>query len=283
MRVSQRLRTRDRYITQGEVGIEVEMEGMNLPTDVPLWRIDEDGSLKGNSAEYVLSRPMSYSEGYGALDTLMDKLIDEGSVVRDTVRAGVHIHINVQHMEFKELLNFITLYILFEEVLVGYCGEGRQGNLFCLRIKDAEDILFRLKIALVMEDFESLHTDELRYGSMNLKALGDYGSLEFRAMRSTIDFKRIKTWIGMLKSLKDLSSKWKDPLDLMKAVDEVGVDSFFLKYMAKYVWAYKMEGLEGQLKRGRMYALELAHCVNWENFKDNLSNPFMPHYCGVEL
>ena len=43
---------------QGEVGIEVEVEGRHLDFHGnENWRTDGDGSLRGNSCEYVLKAP----------------------------------------------------------------------------------------------------------------------------------------------------------------------------------------------------------------------------------
>src|SRR3546814_10629127 len=40
----------------GEVGVEIEMEGDYLPVHVDGWRAEPDGSLRGNSMECVFQR-----------------------------------------------------------------------------------------------------------------------------------------------------------------------------------------------------------------------------------
>src|SRR3546814_18812942 len=89
-------------------------------------------------------------------------------------------------LTMTQLYSFMTVYLILENVLVGWCGHSRCGNLFCLRASDAEWLLTSIRAAAEGRTFKhSLHSDNLRYASMNVKALGDYGSLEFRAMRGT--------------------------------------------------------------------------------------------------
>src|SRR3546814_21174594 len=91
-------------------------------------------------------------------------------------------------LTMTQLYSFMTVYLILENVLVGWCGHSRCGNLFCLRASDAEWLLTSIRAAAEGRTFKhSLHSDNLRYASMNVKALGDYGSLEFRTMHGNRD------------------------------------------------------------------------------------------------
>jgi len=64
-----------------DLGIEIEVEGVNLPARVgESWRVDRDGSLRGESYEYV-SKPIKYSELTSTLDQLKDAYRRSDSVV----------------------------------------------------------------------------------------------------------------------------------------------------------------------------------------------------------
>lgn len=95
----------------GLLGVEVEVETLKgeLPRihdDLAAWNVTHDGSLRGESAEYVFKEPLG-------------------------PRASVHVHVNVLEMTKQQLDNFLYSYLLLEDVLMSFCGEGREGNRFC--------------------------------------------------------------------------------------------------------------------------------------------------------
>lgn len=213
---------------EGEVGIEVELEGENLPTNIPKlssqskkhWTVTNDGSLRGDAYEYVLAAPVVRKEVDEALDQLYRKL--DSATLLDSGRAGVHVHINVREMTMTQMFTFALLYLVFEKVLVKFCGESREGNLFCLRISDAEYLSMALTNAIKTSRFDRLSSDDLRYASINFTALRKYGSLEFRAMRSPVSKEVIKQWVDILLSLKDAALRFNDPEELMLGVSSHG-------------------------------------------------------------
>src|SRR5574341_1811147 len=88
-----------------EIGIEVETEGNFLPNVVPSWNIKHDGSLRGNSKEYVLKAPCSRIKAKEKLDLLYDALKVNG--IDDSKRCGVHIHLNVRNNTIEETFNIV--------------------------------------------------------------------------------------------------------------------------------------------------------------------------------
>lgn len=190
----------------GEVGIEVEVEGNNLPNEIGdrvVWKTTQDGSLRGENREFVLRKPIPRDMVGDALDILRRNL--ENSEVIESNRCGVHIHINCQELTLDQVLSFITTYMCFEEVLVKWCGQDRVGNLFCLRVSDAGGIINHIKRMIDTRNIHVVGTDRLRYASINLKALSTYGSLEFRSMRSDLTPGVIEKWAQMLLAIKDYS------------------------------------------------------------------------------
>lgn len=196
--------------TKGDIGVEIEVEGKRLPRLDKYWRNEHDGSLRGEeNMEYVLQKPGTLKEVREALDYLDNAYKKNKSVVDDTVRAGVHIHVNCQELTMCQLYSFFCVYMILEEMLVKFCGEHREGNLFCLRIKDADYTLSCIRRAMLTKDFRQIfHNDDLRYSAMNVKALGDYGSLEFRTMRGTRDLDLIYTWAEILFNLREYAKSF---------------------------------------------------------------------------
>lgn len=254
---------------KGDLGVEIEVEGINLPDPRTTWRRDMDGSLRGESAEYVLKVPLSLKRTRNAL-ALLDKYykVNETEVF-ESVRTGVHVHVNVQELTVVELFTFITAYLVLEDLLVNYCGEYREGNLFCLRVKDADYLLYMLEQVVKSKNFYSLGNDILRYSSMNVVALHKYGSLEFRAMRGTKDLDMIGDWAELLLNLRKQAVKFSDPAELFNWIGTNGTESFLELFLGD---------LKGKLCNGKdvntyvQDGLNRTHCLaldtDWGSFKE---------------
>lgn len=256
---------------EGDVGIEIEVEGKNLPRAMDkYWRVEADGSLRGEeSAEYVLTKPLTLDQAKMALKYLAIQYKQHESIVDDTVRAGVHVHVNVQKMDIIQLYNFMTLYIIMEELLVKFCGPHREGNLFCLRTSDAEWLLFRLAEAARTRRFRLLVDDNLRYASMNVKALGTYGSLEFRAMRGTRDLPLIHKWASILVSIREAAYKFTDPKDIINGFSDGEAEGFLKRVLGEHADEFmEYENYIPKLKAGMRRAQDVAFCCDWQEFYD---------------
>lgn len=258
-----------KHKTDGDVGIEIEVEGERLPKLGKYWKMEHDGSLRGpENIEYVLERPMSLKDARIALKYLSVQYNKNNSDVHDSVRAGVHVHINVQDLNIIELYNFMTLYLILEEVLVKHCGEHREGNLFCLRTGDADYLLTQLQNAAEDKNFRQLVTDQLRYSSMNVKALGTYGSLEFRAMRGTRDLELIYNWAAVLLNLREVAKQYPSPDKIIEGFSEGEARTFLTNALGVHAEVYMFEGFERMLCDGMRRAQDVAYCVDWADYHE---------------
>lgn len=261
-------------ITKGDVGIEIELEGEHLPRDVnKFWRVEYDGSLNDSGLEYVLTKPLSIKQAKYALSNLKGDFKHNKAVVDDSVRAGVHVHINVQELTLVELYNFITLYVILEELLVKFCGKTRQGNLFCLRIKDAEYLMEMIKQSIEEGNLSCLNTQMIRYSSMNLNAISKYGSVEFRAMRGSDNFGLIYTWAEMLLSLREYARKFDSPAQMISVISSGTVSSFLYSCLGNNAKRFGRYNKVKPVKAGMLYA---RHISSWHTMAERLkiNNPF---------
>lgn len=200
-----------------KIGIEIEVEHENPPNleNIPKWwRVEHDGSLRVNGAEYVLNNPLSPEGACEAVD-LIGAFIDKDNKVLDTGRAGVHVHVNVSDLTVTQYINFLCLCHIVEPIIVNWCGDYRIGNLFCLRLKDAEFLTDKICEFLDSEDINRLYTDLIRYSSINLKATPQYGSVEFRAMRSDGNWEDIKIFIEVLSHIKEVARQADNPIQIV--------------------------------------------------------------------
>lgn len=195
----------DLPLYKGQVGLEIEVEGCNLPGNsevCPIWRTEHDGSLRGESSEYVTCIPLKWGDVNNSLDYLYNTFNKIGSTIVPSIRCGIHVHLNFQGEDFHQLETFITLYRIYEPLLLRYCGPHRDGNMFCLGSHQAEgqdDIICE---AFRTGNYHNLDTDYIRYSALNLTALSKYGSVEFRAFSTSEDVEQTKRDLGILKKLQ---------------------------------------------------------------------------------
>jgi len=203
------------------------MEGSPGVQEVSPWAPTRDGSLRGEGAlEYVLQGPRSLKVAEKAVSDLYGVIAASGGKIKRSMRAGVHVHVNCQELTMRQLGTVIAAYYAFEEVLTERFGEDRIGNLFCLRMVDAEYVNTALYRAFVDGNISTLASDSVRYAAMNLNALGRYGSLEFRAMETPAASPRdIHAWLRTLSKLRDSHRQFANAQDLFGAFSAGGAEN----------------------------------------------------------
>lgn len=274
--------------TTGDIGIEIECEGNKFQKqDLPAWwTYHKDGSLRGkDNAEYVLKRPIKFSEVEAALKDLWDMFKECGTILDESNRTSVHIHLNMQSFHLNRLTAFMALYFSVEELLTEWCGDHRVGNLFCLRARDATAIVTKIK-RFIETDGKTEFTDGMHYAGMNAQSLQKFGSLEIRSLRGVNDPKIILQWIEMLRSIYDLSANFPDPRDIPGLLSSEGAMNYLdmvLGQQNAYVLkqgiaeTYPTDKIYEALYTGIRLAQDLCFCRDWSTFKpapDGTPDPF---------
>lgn len=224
---------------EGEVGIEIEMELSRLLTKKssrpPVWRVESDGSLRGYGYEFVLDQPIPRDKVEKTISELKTYLKEiEKNKILPSIRAGVHIHLNVQSMTVGQVLNFMMCYYLLETALLRTCGENREGNLFCLRNQDANYSVFALENVINEQSFYNARHDSYRYSALNFQSLFTYGSLEFRSLATQPDLNNIQPWVEVLLQLKESSTNIKDPLNTLLDISGDGPAQWAKKILGEH-------------------------------------------------
>ncbi len=249
-----------RRATDGaEVGIEIEVEGTNLPRrGLKGWAIHEDGSLRGESAEYVFAGPATRDDIDVRLAAFAKAI--EGVQINQSYRTSFHVHVNQQDVKLKDIYTQILLYTIWEDVLGEQCGQERVGNLFALRAKDAEFYLERLLFAAQQDHLMHLNTPDLRYTAVNPMALFNHGTLEYRSMRGTTDIKLIRQWVDLLLALKDASiNNFETPLTMVQDVSTLGPDGFAKKVFTPDQISLFGKGWQDKVVEGTRLVQHIAH------------------------
>lgn len=178
--------------------------GYHIPK-MPYWEGHEDGSLRDFGVEYVLKEPLSFDETLKALEEFRRETA-EVKFSHGGAGTSVHVHINVGKETFLTLGNFLTLYTLFENVLVEFSGPQRRSNLFALPTRCAERTINN--IVRMFKGIEkgdgyacSFNIETVKYAALNLAPICYFGSVEIRSFRGSTDADEIAEWIRVLNRL----------------------------------------------------------------------------------
>jgi hypothetical protein len=256
----------------GDVGVEIELEADNIPHGdfMPeMWKKEVDASLRGESAEFVLRRPVKLSQLDEAFQSLQNTFDQAGTSPRPTYRAGIHVHVNVQDLTPTQLVTFICSYFMLEEVLLRFCDKSRLGNHFCLRMSDASYSLDKLVEFIETENIRHLDNEDLRYASLNVTSLFKYGSIEFRALESTLDYERIKTWAGVLVHLRDYAMTLRSPVDLLANASALGFEHYAPIILGRWYRHFQPWATDANIKKGVRNIQYAIYSRDWD--KPNLN------------
>lgn len=212
---------------KGGYGIEIEVEGNNLPHGLPGWAEHQDGSLRGESTEYVFASPLDYDASLKKLTELETAFRDSKSKLDFSYRTSIHVHVNVSDLPLVQVANFITTYFILEDVMFDFAGRDRAGNLFCLRGSDAQGLIQTLIASIRYgRPLDYLNSDQIRYSALNPKALVQHGSLEIRSFRGTEDFDAVRQWLTIVHQLRQSVGNFEDPQQIVASLSALGSDGF---------------------------------------------------------
>lgn len=259
--------------TQGaKYGIEFEVEGRNLPKRVSGFRVVDEGSLRAVDGEvgleYVTPIPLEKEKLFSYIDVLNAEFIAHEADPYFSHRTSVHVHVNVADLTVTQWFNFLFLWVLFEEAMVHYCGDKRKGNLFCLSSSDAEGFMFILSQIARRGDFHVMDlNNNARYAALNIAATVQYGSLEFRCMRGTMDMDVLVPWINTIDRLRELAIDYEKPSAIL---DELFVDvEMFVKkvFPDEHHFVYDFPDLFRQVLENGFRAALVEDDLNEEVFQ----------------
>lgn len=244
--------------TEGTFGVELEIEGSNLPDHIRgdnRWlNIGKDNSLRGEAYEYILANPLKLKECKNAIESFNDYFTEHKAIPSFSFRTSVHVHVNVLDMTKTEIISFLYLSHLVENALVRYSGSSRIGNRFCLRTCDAEEKIKILKAFIRNKGFTSrFNSQQLKYSAINIAPLFEKGSIEFRSMRGTLSTEVLFPWLDVLENIKKLAIK--------HSIDEVHKNplKFAKKVFGKYFNLFDYPEFESDLEDAYYMLIELPY------------------------
>ena len=215
----------------GDYGIEIEMEGFDLPVSCPNWLRIRDHSLRPDpdACEFVLKNPLSYEDSLSALDNLIEKV--KNSVIKDTGRAGAHIHINCQFLSIKQIINRIILFLIFERMLLEWCGDDRADNFYCLGVHQTPVLIDWMMNIKETGKIEEVEENTHKYSCLNITSLFMYGSIEIRCLPTTSDLSKVKDWLSIIHKVFSFDVS---PLPFLEQISGKGVRKVVEEVFGEY-------------------------------------------------
>lgn len=252
----------------GDVGLEIETEAKqvyNIP-QLKFWTAHNDPSLRGAfNQEFVLKQPLKFEK---ELDLALDEFRDfskDIKFIKNSITTSVHVHLNFLNCGFRTLGNFIVTYILTENLLSNFAGDGRKSNLFCLPVRDAEEtykncVTFFRNAESRMYNNIFFSENATKYAAMNLSAFRNFGSIEIRSFRGETDVKIIREWLNILEQLYLFSHQDISPKDILINWKNKGVDILNDIY-GNHSKLLIYPGYEQDIESNLWYAASIAYSV----------------------
>lgn len=251
----------------GELGVEIEAEGVNLPpTNLLVWGMKDDNSLRGHwpdtRCEYVMPAPKSLGKTLEAIKALEDAGKEAGTKWEFSFRTSCHVHLNVLNFTEDQLKALVYLYLLVEEPMINFCGKTRKNNRFCLRTQDAEntiELITHLITKGVHSFTRSYEDGQIRYSALNLAAIKKYGSVEFRGMRGTIDYGVLSNWVTAITRLRDYSLKYPTVKEIYQRFVSNTPEQFLEEVFGDIWKLFTYKGVDYDMRLAFSISLEIPH------------------------
>lgn len=153
------------------------------------WGAHGDGSLRNNGSEWV-SPPMLPEAVLTGLSLLYD--MKELGAWRATQRCGIHIHVNVSHLNKKQAENLLTNYVVCEPYLFSLCGPTRAESNFCIPWWQSDSTMKTVR-ELLRNPERRTYTN--KYAALNTAPLANLGTVEFRMAETFEKYAKAKRWV----------------------------------------------------------------------------------------
>jgi len=174
-------------------GIELEIE--NVPTwdemCVAGMESKADGSLRNNGREFI-TKPMTYSHLGYCLERFFDK--NKLSEANYSERCSIHVHTNVQDLEWEQLQTIALVYQVVERLLFRWIGHDRESNIFCVPLHQTN--ITHQRFGMKPEELPFRRWE--KYTALNFLPLNTLGTIEWRHMHGHCDFSRIMMWCNLI-------------------------------------------------------------------------------------
>lgn len=208
-----------------DVAVEIEAEfrvhdNMGL-VNQKTWMIKDDGSLRGYGKEYITRHPTSFRK----LKSDIKELFETEPFTKDYLnsdRTSTHVHVNVQNWTLEKLIKVLMVYYACEPYLaVRFAGPEREGNHNCLQMYQADEVMKAVELVVdgnwkeLMRQFNNY-----KYAALNIASVARIGSIEFRQMRGSNNYKIVEEWLDVIQNIIRFAESFRLFEDIWKSASE---------------------------------------------------------------
>lgn len=282
------------------IGIEVEVErlsttptGVNL-VELPglyLWDTKTDNSLKDNGKEFV-TIPIKGPAIPLAIEHLHKFLNTHNKGHLFSSRCGTHIHVGCRYMTVEQLVRFLLLYLVVENVFFDQAGEKRKHNNFCVPLGDSfvalevPELFFALENKHYADVIKIITSRWKKYAAINTLPLVEQGTIEFRHYGGASDPKFLLRQINMILALRKFAIKnsTETVTQFIKDLNTTSGYNHFVDCVLGLNWTYTPEYLQSLMEGRVRQAKELLYYVPFlkRTAKNYAKSPLLEH-CGIKV
>lgn len=174
-------------------GVELEIE--NVPNwdelSVSGMESQHDGSLRNNGREFI-TKPMTFSNLAYCLEKFFAnaKLSDENY----SERCSIHVHTNVQDMQWEQVQTLALVYQVVERLLFKWIGHDREDNIFCVPLHQTNLTYKRFDTDPSVGMFKKWE----KYTALNFLPMTTIGTVEWRHMYGHCNLPVILDWCRLI-------------------------------------------------------------------------------------
>lgn len=208
------------------IGLELEIEGWNgRGTERRGFHFTTDGSLRNGGIEAV-THPTRTKFVYSLLTRFFDhfEVTDENY----SERCSTHVHMNVLDFTIEQVAGLALIYQVVERLLFKYVEDSRKSSIFCVPWCQA-DSKVNLVDVITTGKWRSLKQWS-KYTALNLLAITERGTVEYRHLEGTCDVTRIMGWVNILGCIHN-AAKEKSLQEIKDNIMELNTSSAYEQFM----------------------------------------------------
>lgn len=188
----------------------------------------------GDSAEFRTIGPIIKSK-HNALQTICKELTEREAEVNDT--CGLHIHVYGADMKPKQIGNLLAIYMYLKPVLSPIAGRENDGY------------AQRMSVNNTLKALRKGQLPYLKPVEVNVNHLNGIGTIEFRQMAGTYDYKAIHGWAWIVRGLTEACRQGAQLRDFIHVND---FDQLLQVLIYKFSHDKRFENLDGVVYGSKM-------------------------------
>lgn len=182
-------------------GLRVEWDGYTHDV-MRRWKVVSDGSVPDGGE--LVSPPLVWNDAtkdrlkriLAATRTWKGELLRQIASV--DYRCGLHVHVDVSDCTSREIINIISQWSYYEDLILRTQPESRHSGSWCQSILDVhQDLRYKYRDRdPSLHELRGFCNDiEERYFTLNPVAYFQYGTLELRVHSGTLNYNKIVSWV----------------------------------------------------------------------------------------